>query len=1217
MKRKSLTYIGALIFSFFLTGCIDDTFKNYAREEIPEGEPASVAFKVSIPAMELKTRSAGNDPSNKDINDLWIGIYSSKEDGKRLASKYLTQSVLSEGETEVSIDDLTSGYCYIVGVANPSLYDGFTVSTVGTPRIGVEKLLDEADTWKKFKDIIMITAEPRAVIILDPFLMVGSYSENETIEKSNDPTPVGIVPGHNTLPGKIHLERLVSYNKFQIEHNPNFVNFQVMDWTVHNVPATTYLQERLTVENENQSVNASDIEVPSWTSNAYWSQRHGRSYVTNSLVQTDLDHEIKDGNTTYFFDFYLLENKQTGIIPANLVEESNSEVEDAYYQFREKEWKIGEEYGEEENKSIITDGRENTAGNNTGWYKSLVAEPGTTIPAVSNPDINLRKNNATYVSFRVELEYYFQLGDENETPLASGEYDPQDPSFMHRHAEVEYTIHLGYCDGNSPLEKANDFNNHRNTQYSYNVTINGVRNVKLEVESEDGKLENQPGVEGTVTDIESQVYNLDSHYSVLNIQLSELQRSKLIWRIHAPFGDGVVDMVYGGPTAQITEHNGTIINLSKVENKKYVEALNDNQFYNWVQIRPLSTSDGNSGFLAHYPGDPRLLNRSYGIGVGNQNVAYSTDKIHPIATQSVPFGTSLADEKDQMGIWYLNALCQPLTFMHPEFIPVYESWDENLKVAYENFLISGELNNLLTDNPSVMEALSAPRYYTVFLDEYVYEYDWVPNNPSMTSNRLMSLQDWGNYIGKDDRQVWISVSDFQLSDDDESIYSKAAHMISQKSIQTYYNPNVQNISVNKMAIGVEHINESSTGNNLRGFTWNKGFDSDRSRDDEYWNQYLYITQPIASTGFPERRTWRSVIFSPNKKPDDFWGEKDESINTDYDNWQNISYDFVLNNHGTLSTVPKPLDEDLAFCMARNRDLNNNNIIEPNEIRWILPTTSRMSRIILGQKSLVSPLFDFKEFTSSEIEAGKGIADSHFIGSDKQILWAEELLAVGPVSGSDIWGQLRCIRNVGQEQNLEPNNDFTSDNIYQQNKVPTAYTRDRAARTITMSNYTDEAVRPPVAGNIVANEVGTTYAFASKIFKYAEIDYLVKDFPDITNDSPGWIASLKDNSICRNYHENDDDGAVWRVPNVAELTMMLYTGVLDEPSNLDDPENEKPKCYISSTQEYFTSGNYAYKRFIRLTIEKGKDNWIGCNPNILAYEGKDCRVRCVRDVIDKD
>lgn len=1221
MKIPNLLFCLVLTLSILFTGCTDDTFKQTGSDVIIEGEPASVSLKVAVPDMKFQTRSAGNDPSNKDINDLWIGIYNSRN-GDLMSSKYLTQNVLSEGSTDVSIDDLTSGYCYIVGVANPSLYDGFTKKTVGTPRKGIEKLLDEADTWEKFKDIIMITAEPRAVIILDPFLMVGSYSENGIIENSNDPTPVGIIPGHNTLPGKIHLKRLVSYNKFQIEHDPNFVSFQVVGWTVHNVPATTYLQERITPEDENQSVNASDIEVPSTTTNPYWSQRAGRSYVTNSLVQSDVEHETTNGNATYFFDFYLLENKQKGILTENLIEESNRDKEDAYYQLREKEWKIGEEFGSDGNKSMVTDGQTNSSGNNTGWYKSLVAEPGTTIPAVSNPDINLRKNNASYVSFKVELEYYFKIEDPDEKPLSNGEYNPQDPQYMHRHAEVEYTIHLGYCDGDSPLDKANDFNNYRNHQYTYKVLINGVNNIRLEVESEDGKLENQPGVEGTVTDIESRVYNLDSHYSVLNIQLSELQRSKLIWRIHAPFGDGVIDMVYGGPTAQITEHNGNIINLSKEENNKFVTALNDNQFYNWVQIRPLKKEHGEAGYYAHYPGDPRLLNRSYGEGIGNQNISYTIDNIHPSATQSVSFDASIENEEDQLGVWYLNALCEPNTFMHPDFINEFNSWDETKKEDYRVYIETGSL--ILNGKQATNDELKAyfpkidtPYYYTVFIDEYVYEYDKDSSNDSMTSTNLMDLSKWGNYVGKDDRQVWISLSDFQLSDDDESIYSKAAHMISQKSIQTYYNSDAPK------AIGVEHINESYLNRNLNSFTYWKAFDGERSLDDEYWNQYLYIKLPIkTATGFPERRTWRSIIFSQiqNEDPNNYQGEADEKTN--YENWQNISYNFVLNNGEFLSTVPKPLDEDLALCMARNRDLNNNNIIEPNEIRWILPTTSRMSRIMLGAKSLVSPLFDFKEYGSKEIIGGTGIPASHFIGSDRLMLWAEELLSVGPPGN---WGHARCIRNVGQEQNLIPNNNNDPNDIYQRNKVPTAYTRDRSKRTITMTQYMDEAVRPPVAGNIPTNYVGETTSHASKSFQYSEqYFWLEEKIEDCDLDK--WVDSLNRNSICGQYKEGNDDGSVWRVPNIAELTMMFYTGVLD-----DDDIEGRCKAYISSTREkYEGSGN----RFIRILTAGisydppftggNHDSWIGCHGSLkVANNDNDgwpqvpLRVRCVRDVIDKD
>lgn len=87
-------------------------------------------------------------------------------------------------------------------------------------------------------------------------------------------------------------------------------------------------------------------------------------------------------------------------------------------------------------------------------------------------------------------------------------------------AAPSYTFHLGEWDS------ANDFGNfnvERNTIYTYTVTIHGVENMIVEVETED---ESQPGAEGDVIELGegSEVFNLDAHYEQVYVEynLSEI-----------------------------------------------------------------------------------------------------------------------------------------------------------------------------------------------------------------------------------------------------------------------------------------------------------------------------------------------------------------------------------------------------------------------------------------------------------------------------------------------------------------------------------------------------------------------------------------------------------------------------------------------------------------------------------------------------------------------
>lgn len=100
-------------------------------------------------------------------------------------------------------------------------------------------------------------------------------------------------------------------------------------------------------------------------------------------------------------------------------------------------------------------------------------------------------------------------------------------------AYVVYKIHLGYWNNN-----ANDFFSERNTKYTYNVTVNGVDDIVVEVEKGE---ENSSGASGEVIFTEGDnIYTLDAHYEnvLLTFEKSELEaRNKDAFRcvVKTPF----------------------------------------------------------------------------------------------------------------------------------------------------------------------------------------------------------------------------------------------------------------------------------------------------------------------------------------------------------------------------------------------------------------------------------------------------------------------------------------------------------------------------------------------------------------------------------------------------------------------------------------------------------------------------------------------------------
>lgn len=109
-------------------------------------------------------------------------------------------------------------------------------------------------------------------------------------------------------------------------------------------------------------------------------------------------------------------------------------------------------------------------------------------------------------------------------------------------ASVDYIIHLGDWTNNS----FGTFSNVRNVEYNYIITVNGVNNIIVEVETsndgQDGVTENEPGAEGDVFFQDGIFYDVDAHNEALLMKftLDEITAVGTLdnffrWRINSPF----------------------------------------------------------------------------------------------------------------------------------------------------------------------------------------------------------------------------------------------------------------------------------------------------------------------------------------------------------------------------------------------------------------------------------------------------------------------------------------------------------------------------------------------------------------------------------------------------------------------------------------------------------------------------------------------------------
>lgn len=114
-------------------------------------------------------------------------------------------------------------------------------------------------------------------------------------------------------------------------------------------------------------------------------------------------------------------------------------------------------------------------------------------------------------------------------------------------AEVRYVVHLGDFSHAGPA----DFSTERNTAYTYTITINGVNDIRVEVDSSndetEGITENAPGATGEVTIALQEIFDCDAHYEthVMSFDQKYIKADDVTWYVRTPFSEGKPTVVNG------------------------------------------------------------------------------------------------------------------------------------------------------------------------------------------------------------------------------------------------------------------------------------------------------------------------------------------------------------------------------------------------------------------------------------------------------------------------------------------------------------------------------------------------------------------------------------------------------------------------------------------------------------------------------------------------
>lgn len=754
------------------------------------------------------------------------------------------------------------------------------------------------------------------------------------------------------------------------------------------------------------------------------------------------------------------------------------------------------------------------------------------------------------------------------------------------HADVTYTVHLGRTgnkedngdDWSNDETLVNNYDVCRNTHYTYNVTITGVESMRVEVQEE--RIETRPGVEGDVIKAGGEVVDLDSHYGRAKFSLTRGDiKAGLSWAISTPFQRGLKVFDRSNYTEDKSE-DGTVVsdatNLSyeQVENLKTDRSLND---YRWVQfainqecvLKETGKPVPPSAF-AKYPGYEAYSSTDL---VYEQAPAFGGKGYH--------YDGSTAIYSQDVVLYDVNQLLNHL------FIEANKSEEQGCDL----FLKDGGVS--YDDDAEVT--------ITAFIDEYVYKYN--PTEvyyeiPTALADDDPDLTLWKKFVNAENRMLHICVEGAQYSPDGNTSWAESVITFSQRPIYTFYDPD-SDVST---AWGTEFKNESedaedgtdknlpATSSALNDINWikdNNTFDDGRKNTLEVLGQLTNLK-------------WTDVLYL---------------------------------NDGDYGRLKDKYKSVWFACLGRNRDLNGDNIVQLDEIRWYLASVDQLTDIFIAEAAVPNAKLYSQNATSASVPLEHVISSTYHtisldennkITMDPWIIWAEEGASRGVYGSSgDVPSYLhtyRCLRNLGLSLN---DKDSELDDYVQPSEESTRTvtigreTVTYTERFIDLSRLEPNTLRAALTGGILPqnNERDDNDR------PYRKFAVLVSAKGDRWNSSYTNESGLYPNNYISwdDLYKDEENGNPcpdgYRAPNLREL-MLMYTTYPDLFVTEFTPDpNYKYSFYLCKTGFSFDGWpGYTDDRHGFIYVYD-HDNDYGNLKLLQGWEsGNGGKVRCVRDVI---
>ncbi len=1090
------------------------------------GEDVTLTVPVALPKMDVRSRADLDQTSLNQVNSLWVRTYSA-ESGKATSDWIVVEDDLpttdSEVEHKVSFKS-KSGRSYIVAVANVENL-GVNKSDPETS-LPLSELLKEANTWQQFLDIAVIAPSTQEYVRAPqpPLTMAGCYTDINVGGAHPEPTNLSdwqnrdfqdyFIPARK---GTVVFQTGAIHLRRLVSH----VNFNILPGDNVDVTVNSY-----------QVMNAPRF---SWLYERPAEKGMLANFGDQATGEEDADTYYadvpqygsqfitRDNDGASHFDFWQSENKHTGTATE--------------YTDREKFTK------QENGKPRL--------------FTSLTGDVWT--PA----------NEASYVLVSCTVDYKdnLRVDDEGEI-LTSG----TGGSEVTRTGEATYIIHLGYIN-----HQASDFNCFRNVNYTYNLTVNGVNDIRLDAYAEN---EVYNGEEGMVVDLDNATIDIDAHYAAFNIQLKQEELSD-------PNFGFIIIAYENGNQYTISDANEQVVNngIRSIldENGNTI----DPKYYNWIELR--ATTGQN--VLAEY--HPR-----YGYNyANNEKRTFLLSDLKGNGT-TTPWDNMQANQRSDENGWY-TVFVNEYTY-EPMFTGengyADERWTSGARPAWMGYVNQNPRRFYIRTTQKVSpdgNSVYARSKYGISQQSLMTYYS--STTPSGTVGGTAA----GSAIAverlNETEGMNLRIASFAGgSSTDNGRWNTAQYLTTGGSAST-------------TSVSINSANEDNR---------------------PIWDSYLDLDAPLevgAVTGLraqggPELPARTIASGNPHKLP------RPVSVAT----LSGMGYTFNDPQENNNYTI-----EAINACMNRNRDNNGNGRIEPDELRWYVPAMDKYLQMMLGEASLPSPVMDFESVSQLPHYTYSGYGNNKYnfrwstngnyandycsrymiISSNEKlnVMWLMEGTSTSLYAKITEWAgteirpwQIRCVRNLGT--NL-------GGNILENDRVGTAFAHDEANRTFRMSYYDLASIRTNpytangpanIPGNMPIHTITSSYNSMYYGFEYASKDDRV---PNTTSN----ITTMRErfNEYINNNPCDSLYGAGWRIPNQEELTLMRNTGVLTSTLN--------NTTWISCTVGYFNTSGVGSSTVITdkplLLVTKTQGNQLTSqtlNDALNASISEGIFIRCVRD-----